>query len=138
MFDSKLCFKDHIENIVSAAYKTLGFVIRNGRSRLEYAKVLWSPIYRVHISWLENVQREFVTFLVYMLDGEYPLKGFPNELLLERVQIPSLSSRRVYFSVKFLYRIFANRIGSPSLLYKLCLNIPQFYWKNIMVFNSYI
>ena len=31
LFDSKLSFKYHVENIVSAAYKTLGFMIRNGR-----------------------------------------------------------------------------------------------------------
>ena len=72
-----------------------------------------------------------------MLDGEYPVRGYPNDLLLERVQIPSLSSRRVYFSVKFLYQIFANRIDSPSLLSKFRLNVPQFYCRKFRIFELF-
>ena len=109
LFDSKLSFKDHIENIMSVAYKILGFVIRNGRylHNVDTLSILYKTlvhyIYRVHISSLENVQRKFAKFLVYMLDSEYPVRGYPNDLLLERVQIASLSTRRVYFSVKCLY-----------------------------------
>jgi hypothetical protein len=58
---------NHIEYVTSAAYKSLGFVLRNRRlfhsaeaivslykayvrCKLEYAGIVWSPIYRVSIN----------------------------------------------------------------------------------------
>jgi hypothetical protein len=59
-FDSKLNFSCHIDSITSAAYRLLGFVVRNSgefcnlgtwltlynaiiRRKLEYASVVWVP-----------------------------------------------------------------------------------------------
>ncbi|RZC40962.1 RVT 1 domain containing protein, partial [Asbolus verrucosus] len=71
-FESTLNFSVHIDNIVSASYKSLGFLIRNScyfkntktlinlyyglvRSKLEYASVVWSPYYKTYMLKLENV-----------------------------------------------------------------------------------
>jgi hypothetical protein len=88
VFDSKLSFTDHIESIVNSSFKSLGFVLRNGRkfsdvdtlkplyftyvrSRLEYASIVWSPMYSIHILSLERVQCRFLKNGVHMLTGSY-------------------------------------------------------------------
>ncbi|CAH1381412.1 unnamed protein product, partial [Tenebrio molitor] len=80
--DSKLTFRSHVEYVLSKAYRSLGFVIRNGklfdnpqtllclyktyvRSTLEYASIVWSPCYKVHIWSLEKVQRRFAKSFMY-------------------------------------------------------------------------
>jgi hypothetical protein len=77
VFDSTLSFTNHIESIVNSSFKSLGFVSRNGRefsnvdtlkllyfsyvrSHLEYASIVWSPMYSIQISFLERVQRRFL------------------------------------------------------------------------------
>ena len=77
VFDSKLSFSQHIQAITESAFKSLGFVIRNGRefgdietlkllyftycrSCLEYASVIWSPVYLV---WTNIVCKRFKTFV---------------------------------------------------------------------------
>jgi hypothetical protein len=89
IFDSKLSFGEHIRTIAGTAFRALGFVLRAGRefsdvatlkllyityvrSRLEYASLVWSPIYDVHSSLLERVQRRFLKNVVFMLNGAYP------------------------------------------------------------------
>ncbi|KAH0819129.1 hypothetical protein GEV33_003662 [Tenebrio molitor] len=99
IFDSKLSFGEHIRTIAGTAFRALGFVLRAGREfsdvttlkllyityvryRLEYASLVWSPIYDVHSSLLERVQRRFLKNVVFMLNGEYPPRGCPQGLLL--------------------------------------------------------
>ena len=75
---------------------------------------------------LENVQRKFAKYLVHTLDGEYPVRGYPNDLLLQRVQIPSLSNRNIYFSIKCMHQLFNSLIDTPHLLSKFWLKVPSF------------
>jgi hypothetical protein len=117
----------------SNTYKSLGFVIRNGklfdnpqtllclyktyvRSTLEYASIVWSPCYKVHIWSLEKVQRRFAKSFMYFSSGEYPQRGVPHETLLEQVQIPSLASRRKLASIKFLSFLIAQLIAPTCYL----------------------
>jgi Reverse transcriptase (RNA-dependent DNA polymerase). len=76
-FDPKLSFVKHIEIVVMNAYKSLGFIVRNMcnfmkidtfcllfntfvRSKLEYASVVWTPIYATHIISIEKIQRRIL------------------------------------------------------------------------------
>jgi hypothetical protein len=71
IFDSKLSFGEHIRTIAGTAFRALAFVLRAGREfsdvatlkllyityvrfRLEYASLVWSPIYDVHSSLPEE------------------------------------------------------------------------------------
>jgi hypothetical protein len=93
LFDSKLSFCDYILSITSAAFKSLGFVLRSAkefgdvvtlkllyityvRSKLEYASLVWSPIHNIYIAQLERVQRRFLKSAIFMLDGLYPTGAF--------------------------------------------------------------
>ena len=74
-FDSDLSFSHHIDECLAGAYKSLGFVLRNSkdfkdistlrllfitfvRSRLEYASVIWCPIYTTYMTLIERVQED--------------------------------------------------------------------------------
>jgi hypothetical protein len=121
-FDTKLNFNDHLNNIVSKALKTYGFVFRNCkdfsnpktllllytsliRSQLEYCSLIWYPIYITNINELEKVQRKFLKFLSFQLDGVYPIRNYDNNMLLGRFKLKSLYTRRVNAVVSFLYKL---------------------------------
>jgi hypothetical protein len=88
LFDQQLRFIAHINNIVSSAFKSLGFLLRNSlcfrdveslfilynslvRSKLEYASVIWNPCYETHIKYIESVQKRFVRFAYFKKTGTY-------------------------------------------------------------------
>ena len=95
IFDAKLTFITHIDNIVSSAYKSLEFVIQNTkgmddldalkmlyysfvRSQLEYASVVWSPVYDVHINRLEKIQRRFLKYTAFLIWWCVSLSGLSS------------------------------------------------------------
>jgi hypothetical protein len=59
----------------------------------------WSPIYDVHSSLLERVQRRFLKNTFFTLNGAYPPRGCPQSLLLGEVGLQSLLDRRMKHSV---------------------------------------
>lgn len=75
LFDSKLSFEKHIDNIVLSSCKMLGFISRSlnkfkkietyqtlynsyVRSILEYCAPIWSPYYDTHVRTDERVQKK--------------------------------------------------------------------------------
>lgn len=141
-FDKKLSFSNHIENIVTNTYKTLGFIIRNSndfannnaikllyfsfiRSRLEYACLIWNPHYSVHTNNLESVQRRFLKYLSFKQDGAYPAIGFSQEALLNRFSLTSLESRRELFSVSFLHKLCHGKLDCAELVGSLNFHVPR-------------
>jgi hypothetical protein len=124
IFDSKLSFVEHIGTIAGTAFRALGFVLRISkefsdvetlkllyityvRSRLEYASLVWPPIYDVHSSLIQLVQRSFLRNAVFTLNGAYPLRGYPQGLLLGEVGLQSLLERRIEHSVIFLFKLLS-------------------------------
>ena len=140
-FDSRLTFRQHIIELVSKCYKTYGFVYRNARdlstecmvtlffalvrSRLEYAAVIWSPTYRVHINSIESVQKLFLKYLCFRLDGVYPPRGSDYCVMLGRFALNSLEERRVVSTTKFAHKILHNGIDCMGLLQSLNFNVPR-------------
>ena len=140
-FDSKLSFVYHVSMVTAAAYKNLGFIIRNTkffsdinslkllfnafvRSKLEYASIVWSPGYDQHISSIEQVQRRFLKHLSFKLDQRYPDRGIPHSPLLLRFGLNSLSARRDFAGVVFLYKLLNNELDSPTLLSNINVHVP--------------
>jgi hypothetical protein len=120
IFDSKLSFVEHIGTIAGTAFRALGFVLRISkefsdvetlkllyityvRSRLEYASLVWPPIY----GDIQLVQRSFLRNAVFTLIGAYPLRGYPQGLLLGEVGLQSLLERRIEHSVIFLFKLLS-------------------------------
>jgi hypothetical protein len=130
-----------VEYVLSKAYKSLGFVIRNGklfdnpqtllclyktyvRSTLEYASIVWSPCYKVHTWSLEKVQRRFAKSFMYFSSGEYPQRGVLHETLLEQVQIPFLASRRKLASISFSQTFLIAQLIAPTCYLSFQLEFP--------------
>jgi hypothetical protein len=79
----------------------------------------------IYIAQLQGVQRRFLKSAVFMLDGLYPPRGYPQELLLERLGLQSLSNRRLEHSVIFLYKLFHGSLHCPALLSRVNLRVPR-------------
>lgn len=141
-FDSELSFSSHIELTVKSSMKMLGFVLRLGqdfqdnvvlinlyfayvRSKLEYCSLVWNPIYACYIDSLESVQRKFLKFLCFRIDGRYPERGYNNISLLNRFNINSLNFRRNFYSIKFLHMLLNNNVDSPNILGQLNFLVPR-------------
>lgn len=142
IFDPKLTFTNHIESVVAAALRMLGFIMRGCRfmtdimtfrilymsfvrTRIEYASIVWIPAYEVHVASLERVQRRFLKTTTFMLTGSFPGRGTPQEDLLRQFNMQSLQTRRDMTSVIFLYKIVNNIIDCPELLYRIGLRVPR-------------
>lgn len=142
IFDTKLSFNFHVNEIIKSSYKSLGFVIRNSlgftdiqvlmllfnalvKSKLEYAAIIWQPGYIVHTESLENIQRRFLKFLSFKIDGQYPHIGIPQQNLLNRFSVLSLHDRRKTQSLIFLNKLINNKIDCPQLLEQLNFYIPR-------------
>lgn len=141
-FDSNMSFVNHISCITSSAFKMLGFVLRCSRPfsnyntlfllfnsfvrpKLEYASVVWCPLYATHIDLIEKVQRRFLKSVVYFMDGSYPPRGIPQNHLLQRFSICSLKDRRITHSLLLLYKIINNFTKCPCLLEQIKFLAPR-------------
>ena len=143
MYDMKLSFVNPIQDTVAKAFKTYGFIYRNCkeftnirslsalyyspvRSRLEYCACVWSPIYEIHITHVESVQRKFLNFWSYIVDGTYPPRGIDQALLLKRFQLKwSLKTRRISCGILFSWKLLNNRVYCSSLLGKINFLVPE-------------
>ncbi|GBN16192.1 hypothetical protein AVEN_111678-1 [Araneus ventricosus] len=86
IFDTKLDFSQHIDSMVSKAYRRLGILKRKNRefsseialkvlyyvhvrSSLEYCSVIWDPNYRNNIEIIERIHNNFLRYLLYKKKG---------------------------------------------------------------------
>jgi hypothetical protein len=95
------------------------------RSQLEYPSLVWSPMYNVYISELEGVQRRFLKSALYLTEGTYPQRGCPKEILLNKVGLTSLITRRTEHSVLFLFKVLHVVQECISLLQQISLKVPR-------------
>lgn len=151
VFDSKLSFIPHICQVISKSFSIYGFIYRNCReftntntlthlffalvrSRLEYAAIIWSPLYNIHISNLEAVQRHFLKFLSFRQNGIYPPRGYDNELLLSNFGLISLRVRRSILAVKFLHGLINNYVDCSWLVSQINFRVPRLGARDLTTF----
>lgn len=143
LFDNKLTFKEHLEDVTNRASRMLGFVLRNVkgfrnpktkillyyslvRSILEYCSVIWRPHYSTHILRLERIQKRFLWHLTYS-------SGLSTKILssyqkrLSHFKICSLENRRRIIDVVFVSKVLTNKTDCPQLLNKLNFRVPTKY-----------
>lgn len=128
IFDEKLTFKNHVNSIISRASKSLGFICRSLkpfnnlstykilyntyiRSILEYGSSIWNPYY--------HTQRKFTRILCYKF-------GFPRDtyqLRLQRLDMQSLFTRRLYFDEMLLYKVVSGKLNT-NLIQSFNINVP--------------
>ncbi|KAK9878540.1 hypothetical protein WA026_022437 [Henosepilachna vigintioctopunctata] len=95
------------------------------RSKLEYASIIWSPMYINSIVDLEGVQRKCLKYMYFRCYGQYPSRGFDHSILTDSLGIELLKLRRERFGLTFLFKILQNSIDSPFLLSKINIRVPR-------------
>lgn len=137
--DSKLLFNTHVDDIVSRAYKALGFVMRSSadftdvktlkilyctyvRSKLEYASQIWSPAYATYILRIEALQKKFMRFICHRLKEHYCSDKYFD--LCRKHHLLPLADRREIADLVYLFKIASGTIDCPSLLSRVSLRVP--------------
>lgn len=138
--DSKLLFDTHIDNIVTGATKTLGFIMRSSlhftqiktikvlyctyvRSKLEYASQIWSPSYNIYINRIERIQKKFVKYLCFKMKTPYNSSNYEN--ICKKHHLIPLHKRRQIADITYILNILNGNIDCPELLAKLSFNTPS-------------
>ncbi|XP_045494554.1 uncharacterized protein LOC123693467 [Colias croceus] len=138
ILDEKLTYNDHIDYVTNKAFANLGFVLRTAepfddirclkvlyfayvRSILEFACVIWRPIYKCYINRLEKIQKIFFKKL------NFKSKHFPvsYEQACLHYNINALSDRRDLIDVMFLFDILNNKFDCISILNPLNFRVPS-------------
>ena len=113
-YDSKLCFKEYIAEIVARAFQRVNLLLRSFisgnvliltkayityvRPLLEYCTYLWSPYQNYLIDKIERVQRYFSRRVLFRTKPPYLSR-------LEILKLETLEIRRIKFDLKLCYKI---------------------------------
>ena len=140
VFDSKFTFNEHRARLIGDSYRLLGFVKRNTkfftvgttislynaivRSKLEYAAIIWSPYYQIHVSDVEKVQKRFLRYLFLKSHHIYPDYNIRTCDMLREFQMLSLEARRSMSQVLFVFKLLKGYIDDGFLLSLLHINVP--------------
>lgn len=139
IFDSKLRFDLHIEEIIKKSYRMLGFIMRATskfnnikcinmlynalvRSNLEYNSFIWSPHYESQSHQIERIQKNYTRQLAFKFRIDY--NDYTDRL--ERLGLLSLRERRTYFDMLQLHKI----VHSPDSALFAELNIRNNPYSN--------
>lgn len=143
LFDPKLDFSSHIDEIINKAYRSLGFIFRSTlrlqdvdtykilysafvRSKLEYCSSIWCPDTLTTSKRIERIQERFVRLVFFRLNGFYPT--FPNQisykLLLSHIDLDPLSLRRFKHDLFFLHGLLNSSISDSHLLGRIGFQVP--------------
>jgi hypothetical protein len=152
IFSSSLSFTVRIQLITIKATRSLGFIIRNTHdfnnivtlktlyfalvcSILEYCSILWNPYQLLLINKIERVQNKFLRYINTKIPNNCIITDHCYELLRRQVNINSLSSRRLYFDVIYIYKILHGKIKDSFLLSNINISVPTFNSRNWPTFQ---
>lgn len=129
-FIKRVCY--NFKNI--ECLKTLYFAYV--RSHLEFACVIWSPEYDLHIIRIESIQKKFVLFALRRSYINTPYNCLPSYLIrCNKLNIRSLSLRRDDISIMFIFDLLTQNINSPDTLFKLNVYVPSRLLRNGEMFR---
>jgi hypothetical protein len=149
-FVENITFNRHIDNIIAKANSMFGFVKRwTGefndmstilvlyfsyiRSQVEYAAIVWSPYYTVHIKRIESIQKKFLLFLLKKTgwDYDYEIPFHENVARLppykkrcEDYKICTLENRRVLLDAAFIGNVLLGHIDSAYITENISIHVP--------------
>lgn len=151
-FDSHLKFNLHIDNIVTASSRMLGFILRQSRSfcnykssitlyyayvfsKLNFASIVWNPQYNTYIDRIERVQMRFLRFLGSKC-GLRLNRGDPENYVirLKHLNMIILQNRRIMSDVLFVNKLLSNQLESSSLLSRINFHAPSRRFRQLETF----
>ena len=153
LIDSSFSFVDHIQHVVAASSRALGFITRNSSDfvspstirylynslvlpHLEYASVIWAPRWSKYRGQLERVQHRFLRYLAFK--AGQPLAWFDHDYgpIMSRFGVRSLEHRRRVSDLSFLYRILNGLIDNPDVIALVNFNVPARCTRHTPLFRS--
>lgn len=151
VIDENLTFVEHINYVTSKASRFLGYILRNCQSfsietvktvymslvvsHLEYASIIWSPLYVIHQTLIERVQNRFLRFCAYKLNYNVTELNHEYSGILNDLQMPTLKNRRTYLELCFIYKLLNNLIICPSLIELIKFHVPNRSLRNNYLFH---
>ena len=118
-----LSYKNHIDALYRKVNRMTGLMLRTFECRtstfmlllwktylrpiLEYASQVWNDSY--HAQRLEKIQRTFTK----EIGG---VREVPYENRLSRLELPTLSMRRLYLDLKFTHKLLKNKLNVYHLM----------------------
>ena len=151
IFDNKMTFKQHIYLTVNKGYLTLGFVRRQCRQfrnpqvlltlynslvkpLLTYSSVVWSPFQSNFKIKLERVQHRFFRIIAPRLNLPDPYLDHDYHKIANVLQVPTLTSVRMFKEALFLFKLCNSFIDCPYLLGTLNFKVPTVITRNNVIF----
>ncbi|XP_050042851.1 uncharacterized protein [Dermacentor andersoni] len=135
---SNLTWNDHIDEIISKANKTLGFIRRNlylanestkllaytalVRSKIEYASIIWNPNQTYLINKLESLQNKAARFITKTYSRTSSITA-----IKESLQLPSLEARRLLALLSHFHRLY----HTPSSFTASHIKPPQKFFPRL-------
>ena len=121
LLDKHLSWSPHVSKISGKASRTLNFLKRNlsncstqvkaagylamVRPQLEYASVVWDPIYNSDVHKLENIQRRAARWVL----KDYSRSSSVTSML-QHLSWPELKTRRKISRLQTFYKVLHNQI----------------------------
>ena len=152
--DAALSFVPHMNDMVSRALRTLGFVkrctsdFRNPsairllyislvRPLLEYCSTVWNPLYACHIHRIEQVQRKFLRYLSFKSGMGHDPDSFHIDygMLHDMFALVPLKVRRDQKDLKILFKILHSLVDCPFLLRSIDLMVPSRNTRSVTTFH---
>ena len=154
LFDAKLTFKSHINNVTNRAFKLCGFIRRQSSefinntamtilyktlivSILNYASPIWNPSYSTYIERLERVQKKIVKFQLFKLRIDY--KTIPYNTRFQILGYENLEKLRTNSDAVLAFKILRNIYNTPDILSMFNFRVPAFPFRNneLLILNMY-
>ncbi len=124
IYDSKLSFTSHINDLYSKCIKLVGFIFRTSsdfrnattvlalfnsliRSKLEYSSTIWNPSSQSSKYLIEKLQKKVVKYLFFKNFIPNAPVEFNYLVCLKILGIDSLEKRRILTDLKDLIWVFA-------------------------------
>lgn len=138
--DAKLSFIPQYNNMILKASKMLGFIKRNTkdfrnpstkillfnalvRSRLEFCSAIWNPVYVVHSTRIESIQRSFSRHLAFTSSGISSRCSYDERLSF--FHLKPLAQRRRMLDLITFQKIVQGISMCPKLLDQIKINVPM-------------
>lgn len=141
IMDPAMKFSLHREHVKRRAMSALFFVIRVCRKKFdletakllyyalvraiaEFASLIWSPHDKLHINFIESIQRQAVIFLhrdyINRKENNYVLSPYTDRC--NELEIATLMRRRLNTTILFMHKIITGRYKAPEIRNAISLN----------------
>jgi hypothetical protein len=141
IYDSRLTFNSHINQLYSSCLRLLGFILRTSadfktsnsvisifnaiiRSKLEYASLIWSPHHQSQIDTMEKIQKKLVKALFYRKLIPNSPEVYNYQDCCNLLHIDTLEKRRTFNDIKFILNSFADNIDTESFIHYFNIHVP--------------